>query len=270
MRLRRSATRITFLSILSATGCGGRSGLDGLSPTASVGGLSSFEGTTPNGGSPPSVGTTSTSDIDSTGGMTATGGSRNTGGSLHTGGIPSVGGAKATGGTLATGGTATITWGLCNVMARGCNPGDKGIAGPDGCPDGGTCYEVFNPCDPPIWCVASASGTGGTGAGSTNTGGAVSTGGADDGGSSTGMFACGDQFCSDYAQYCVQTFSDVDGAPDDYSCAPMPQSCFNQLEYPSCDCVTALACGCRAGDWCGWACSTVTNPGELVVTCPGG
>ncbi len=275
MRLRHSATRITVLSILAATGCGGRSGLDGLTPTASFGGLSSFEGITPNGGSPPTVGTTFTSSIYSTGGrmalggMTATGGSRSTGGSLHTGGLPATGGTKATGGTfttggiISTGGTTSIGWGLCNVASRPCNPGDKGIAGPDECPDGGTCYEISNACGPPTWCVASASGTGGTTSGITNTGGAMSTGGvgADDGGSSTGMFGCGDQSCIAYVQYCVVSISDVGGEPNAYFCVTLPQSCLNQLEPPSCDCIAEISCG---------ACNTGSNPGELTDTCPGG
>jgi len=179
MRLRRSSTLIMFLSVLSTAGCGGRSGLDGLSPIASVGGLVAVgtEGTFTTGGS------TSAS-------------SRTTGGAIASGGEVMTGGTKVTGGM-------------------------------------------------------------------TNTGGMVSTGGAGSSGGSfsTGLFACGDQTCTTYAQYCVLSTSDVEGEPDMYFCAPLPLGCLNQLYPPWCGCLASVSCG---------YCSNGANPGELMVVCPGG
>ena len=106
--------------------------------------------------------------------------------------------------------------------------------------------------------------TGGTNArgGTLAAGGLLATGGTnDDGGSSTSMFGCGDQSCLAYAQYCVVSISDVGGEPNAYFCVPLPQSCLNQLEPPSCDCIAEISCG---------ACNTGSNPGELTDTCPGG
>ncbi len=174
MRLRRSATQITFLSILSATGCGGRSGLDGFKENAA---------------------TQATGGVISTANNTVTGGSTTTGGAIASGG-------EMTRGTTATGGMPS-------------------------------------------------------------TGGAVSTGGAGSsgGGSSTGLFACGDQTCVAYSQYCVLSMSDVDSEPDMYFCAPLPLGCLNQLYPPWCDCLAEVSCG---------RCSNGANPGELMEVCPGG
>jgi hypothetical protein len=87
---------------------------------------------------------------------------------------------------------------------------------------------------------------------------------------STGKFACGSQSCTAYAQYCVKSLSDVDGVPDTYFCAPLPNGCFGQLATPNCDCLAGVACGCGTAAWCGWTCNTGPDPGALMVTCPGG
>ena len=79
-----------------------------------------------------------------------------TGGTQGTGGASAAGGAKVTGGVTGaslgglTGSSATI----CSVALRGCNPGDTVISGPDACPDGDYCYEVFNACGPSVFCAA--------------------------------------------------------------------------------------------------------------------
>ena len=49
-------------------------------------------------------------------------------------------------------------------------------------------------------------------------------------------FACGSKLeCTAVAQYCVETFAGVKGAPTTYECLPMPDDCADSID---CNCLT--------------------------------
>jgi hypothetical protein len=82
-------------------------------------------------------------------------------------------------------------------------------------------------------------------------GGAPATGGGvATGGSSAGTFVCGDQFCTAYLQYCMNSRSDVEGVPDTYRCNPLPERCFDAPTGPSCDCLALSVCGSSTCESC--------------------
>jgi hypothetical protein len=70
-------------------------------------------------------------------------------------------------------------------------------------------------------------------------------------------FACGPKFCQKKAEVCVDTESDVIGAPGVFHCYPVPEPC-HEAGPPSCQCLTL-----NPYDQC-----EQTGSGELQVTCP--
>lgn len=92
----------------SVAACGGRSGLDTLAVSASVGGIAALGGSEAIGGLRATGGTVSTGGSHDTGGKVATGGAMGKGGRSSTGGASPTGGTSATGGTTWTGGSKAI------------------------------------------------------------------------------------------------------------------------------------------------------------------